>query len=121
MPAVRIAGAPSPLTDGTHDAMDLGLADTSQEPAPGAASLWLVGFAKLIRPISIGALMAIPTVGPAVVGIVAFFSPSRAMAMVQASTGFLQALPTDIVLMIATLATGYGVARSFDKLKKTEP
>jgi len=92
---------------GALDAIDLG------EGAPA----WLVATARLIRPLSVGALMAIPTVGTATIGAVALFSRERALAMSEASVAFLQGLPTDIILLIGTLATGYGVSRSIEKLK----
>lgn len=138
-PPLRSQGVPSPLDIGSH--IDDGLpppipygsataeamsAATLGPIAPltaiaadldeaGGAPAWMVATAKLIRPLSVGALMAIPTIGAAAVGFVALFSRDRAMAMVEASGAFLNAIPTDIVLLIGTIATGYGVARSLDK------
>ena len=132
----RLAGEPSPFEAGAHvtvplrpeiafdpvaagvpelqdafasiDTIDLG------EQAPG----WLVSAAKLIRPLSVGALMAIPTVGAGSVGLVAMIAPARGEAMARASVLFLQGLPLDVVVLIGTLATGYGFARSVEKLKR---
>ena len=138
-PTLRLDGSPSPLVAGSHiddglppptpyseaaaeqmSAATLGpitpLAAIAADPdETGGAPAWMVATAKLIRPLSVGALMAIPTIGAAAVGFVALFSRDRAMAMVEASGAFLNAIPTDIVLLIGTIATGYGVARSLDK------
>lgn len=80
------------------------------------APAWLGAMAKLIRPLCVGALMAIPTIGAASVGLVAIFSPSRALAMAEASTRFLGGIPGEIVALIAFLAGGYTVARSAEKI-----
>lgn len=134
----RDNGAPSPLAAGTADddglvppfAFDAVAAgqpelSTLEQAFQGvdtidlgaAAPAWLGALARLIRPLSVGALMAIPTVGAATVGAVAAFDPARGMAMAAASTAFLAGLPLDIVLLIGTLATGYGFARSFEKVR----
>lgn len=131
----RTSGAPSPIADGTHD--DSGLPPSIPFAAGGGqtelddaaflqidrvdlgagAPTWLVAAARLIRPLSVGALMAIPTLGAATIGLVAMFDRTRAMAMADASVAFLAGLPTDIVLLIGTLGTGYGFARSIEKLR----
>ena len=61
--------------------------------------------------------MAIPTIGAATVGLVAAASPTRAMAMVAASTAFLAGIPADVLLLIGTLATGYGLAKTFERVR----
>lgn len=81
-----------------------------------AAPTWLATAAKLIRPLCVGALMAIPTIGSATVGAVAFFNPTAAEAMAHASTAFLQGIPGEIVLLIGGLAGGYTLARSVEKV-----
>jgi hypothetical protein len=100
-----------PATGGAMnlDAIDLG----------DAAPKWLSAAARLIRPLSVGALMAIPTLGTASVGIVAMFDEHRGMAMARASITFLGGLPGEIVILIGALATGYGVARTVEKLKQS--
>lgn len=124
------------MLDGTHD--DTGLAPPIpfDPPAAGApvlgedcfqsidavdlgadAPAWLTSLTRMIRPISVGALMAIPTVGAATVGLVAAFDAPRGLAMAAASVAFLQGLPVDIVILIGTLATGYGFAKSIERIK----
>lgn len=132
----RVDGEPSPFSLATHDDADLrpaipfDVATASPRPvldmldaeirAAGAeASPGLSRVTGLIRPICVGALMAIPTVGTATVGLVAMFSERRAMAMVRASTAFLAGIPSEIVLLIGALATGYGVAKSIERIKGT--
>lgn len=134
-PTLRDQGSPSPIEAGTHDpaglpppiafdpAMaeglrlggDLGGLDTL-DLGPGAPP-WMTALARSIRPLCVGALMAIPTLGAASVGLVAIVSPSAATAMVAASTGFLAGIPTDIVVLIGTLASGYGLAKSVERLR----
>lgn len=134
-PSLRDQGSPSPFEAGTHDpaglpppiafdpAMaeglrlgdDLGGLDTL-DLGPGAPP-WMTALARSIRPLCVGALMAIPTLGAASVGLVAVVSPSAATAMVAASTGFLAGIPTDIVVLIGTLASGYGLAKSVERLR----
>lgn len=82
----------------------------------GEAPAWLGATAKLIRPLCVGALMAIPTVGAASVGLVAIFSPATALGMSEASTRFLAGIPGDIVALIGFLAGGYTIARSAEKI-----
>lgn len=131
IPPMRIAGAPSPLADGTHDDADLtpaipykGGGASEGHPLSGdpfdigrSAPPWLATLARLIRPLSIGALMAIPTVGSATVGVVAMIDPIKSMAMVAASTAFLRGIPIEIIVLIGTLATGYGFAKTIERLK----
>lgn len=126
----RVAGYPSPIVAGTHD--DSGLPASPDAPegylphVDAAADLfdlgatapeWLATLARLIRPLCVGALMAIPTCGAATVGVVAFFSRDRALAMAEASSAFLRGIPIEIVTMIGVLATGYGFARTVEKLR----
>lgn len=135
MTALRSAGEPSPLAAGTHD--DAGLPptiafDPDQAGTPelvpaaldtfaveGAAPLpgWLTSVTRMIRPICVGALMAIPTAGAATVGTVALFDHAAAMHAVEASTGFLAGIPGDIVLLIGALATGYSLSKTVERLK----
>lgn len=82
----------------------------------GEAPAWLGATAKLIRPLCVGALMAIPTVGAASVGVVAMFSPATGLGMAEASTRFLAGIPGDIVALIGFLAGGYTLARSAEKI-----
>lgn len=77
---------------------------------------WLVATAKLIRPLCVGALMAIPTAGAATIGIAAIFSERTAFAMADASTRFLAGIPGEIVTLIGFLAGGYTIARSAEKI-----
>jgi len=132
-----LPAAPSPLLLDTHDdtglrpaiAFDPAVAGVPELPdAPAfqsidavdlgdAAPAWLSAAARLIRPLSVGALLAIPTVGAASVGLVALVDEARGMAMARASVAFLAGLPTDIVILIGTLATGYGFAKSIERLK----
>lgn len=134
-PPLRDNGSPSPFEAGTHDpaglpppiafdpAMaeglrlsgDMGNLDTL-DLGPGAPA-WMTALARSIRPLCVGALMAIPTLGAASVGLVAIVSPGAATAMVRASTGFLAGIPTDIVVLIGTLASGYGLAKSIERLR----
>lgn len=139
-PAFRTAGTPSPLATGTHDDDRLAPAipfdaDRAGAPEPigvmalageivdlGAdAPRWLTFALRSIRPLCIGALMAIPTVGAASVGTVALFSPARADAMVIASTAFLRGIPADVLILIGTLASGYGLAKTVERLRGTRP
>lgn len=134
-PPLRDNGSPSPFEDGTHDpaglpppiAFDQALADglrlggeigslDTLDLGPGAPS-WMTALARSIRPLCVGALMMIPTAGAASVGLVAMVSPRAAAAMVAASTAFLAGIPTDIVLLIGTLASGYGLAKSVERLR----
>ncbi|WP_454280195.1 hypothetical protein [Sphingomonas sp. Marseille-Q8236] len=133
-PSLRDNGSPSPIEAGTHDpaglpppipfdqatAEGLRLAGTTSIDAldlgPDAPA-WMTALARSIRPLCVGALMAIPTAGAASVGLVAMVSPRAAAAMVAASTAFLAGIPTDIVLLIGTLASGYGLAKSIEKVR----
>lgn len=126
---------PSPLDRGTHDDATLRAAIPFDPAAAGAPELgtlvlgepidlgegappWLTYTLRSIRPVCIGALMAIPTLGAASVGLVAMASPARAMAMATASTAFLAGIPGEIVLLIGTLATGYGLAKTLENLRR---
>lgn len=132
-PTLREGGLPSPLHEGTFEADGLvppfpfeaavagqpELGEVMLDPfllgdgAPG----WMSSAARAIRPLCIGALMAIPTIGAATVGTVALFSGPAAERMVRASIGFLGGLPTDIMVLIGVLSTGYGFARTVEKLR----
>ncbi|WP_343526959.1 hypothetical protein [Sphingomonas sp.] len=134
-PPLRDNGSPSPFEAGTHEAVglpppitfdpalaeglrlggDLGGLDTL-DLGPGAPP-WMTALARSIRPLCVGALMAIPTLGAFSVGLVAIVSPRAAAAMVAASTAFLAGIPTDIVVLIGTLASGYGLAKSVERLR----
>lgn len=136
-PPLRIAGEPSPILFGTHDDTALGppiafdpavagkpelpdgpafdpFALTDPETLPG----WLVATTRMIRPICVGALMAIPTLGAATVGMVAMVDRDHAMAAVAASTAFLAGIPGDIVVLIGVLATGYSVSKTVERVKR---
>ncbi|MDQ1229261.1 hypothetical protein [Sphingomonas sp. SORGH_AS_0879] len=135
-PPLRDNGSPSPFETGTHDAaglppaiaFDPAMADGLRlgvevpggldmlDLGPGAPA-WMTALARSIRPLCVGALMAIPTAGAASVGLVAMVSPRAAAAMVAASTAFLAGIPTDIVVLIGTLASGYGLAKSVERLR----
>lgn len=78
---------------------------------------WLAWPTGLIRPLCVGALMAIPTLGAATVGTVAAFDEARAQAMVRVTTSFLIGIPTDITVLIGALAGGYALAKSVEKIK----
>lgn len=134
-PPLRDNGSPSPFEAGTHDpaglpppipfdadlaaglrlGVDVGSLETL-DLGPGAPP-WMTALARSIRPLCVGALMAIPTIGAASVGLVAMVSPSAANAMVKASTEFLAGIPTDIVVLIGTLASGYTLAKSVERLR----
>lgn len=135
-PALRIAGEPSPIVFGTHDDTALGppipfdpaLAGEPELPEPvpfdpfavtdETLPAWLVATTRMIRPICVGALMAIPTLGAATVGLVAMVDRDRAMAAVAASTAFLAGIPGDIVVLIGVLATGYSVSKTVERVKR---
>lgn len=82
---------------------------------------WMIATARLVRPLCVGALMAIPTVGAASVGLVAAFSRARAMDMADASTAFLSRLPDGVLWLIGSLATGYTFAKSVERLRGGPP
>lgn len=107
-PGAAIAGQGALATKGLLPEGDIDLG--------GQAPAWLGATAKLIRPLCVGALMAIPTVGAASVGIVAIFSSTTALGMAEASTRFLAGIPGDIVTLIGFLAGGYTIARSAEKI-----
>lgn len=131
---LRDNGSPSPFDGGTHDSAGLpppipfdqatadglrlgsAVAIDTLDLGPDAPA-WMTALARSIRPLCVGALMAIPTAGAASVGLVAMVSPRTAAAMVAASTAFLAGIPTDIVVLIGTLASGYGLARSIEKVR----
>ena len=102
---------PSPL-DPAPEAAD-GLTQAELAGAPS----WLIATARLVRPLCVGALMAIPTVGAASIGLVAMVSRSTAMAMADASISFLSRLPDGVLVLIGSLATGYGLAKSVERLR----
>lgn len=135
---LRLAGEPSPLAGATH--VDDGLPPPIAFDAAAAGSPvlpraisdsysgevvdlgdgappWLTFTLRSIRPVCVGALMAIPTVGAATVGLVALVSPLRAMAMVAASTAFLNGIPAEVLVLIGTLATGYGLAKTVERIR----
>lgn len=135
----RVNGEPSPIDGGAGAPPPPMVADAPADGAPWSAAAiaahgsfasphddaadlnveapaWLGATAKLIRPLCVGALMAIPTVGAASVGIAAMFSPATGLAMAEASTRFLAGIPGDIVALIGFLAGGYTVARSAEKI-----
>ncbi len=132
-PPLRDNGSPSPFDGGTHDpaclpppipfdqatADGLRLSVNSLDAIDlgAGAPAWMTALARSIRPLCVGALMAIPTAGAASVGLVAMVSPRAAAAMVAASTAFLAGIPTDIVVLIGTLASGYGLAKSIERLR----
>lgn len=139
-PVTRTGGEPSPFAAGTHE--DAGLRPpiafdpdrvAAAEPIGAMAQagamvdlgegapLWLTYALRAIRPLCIGALMAIPTVGAATVGAVALFSAPRADAMVAASTAFLRGIPPEVLMLIGTLASGYGLAKTVERLRGTRP
>ncbi len=132
-PTLRTLGHPSPIADGTHIAAALPEAIPFDPASAGPPELSgtiaatldpfdvqglsprLTAIARMIRPLCVGALMAIPTLGPATVGLVAIAAPERAMAMAAASTRFLAGIPGDIVALIGFLAGGYGLAKTIEK------
>jgi hypothetical protein len=135
-PTLRVAGEPSPLLAGTHDDLSLRPAIPFDQAVGGVPELsdvapldpfdlkdtgglpgWLVAATRMIRPLCVGALMAIPTLGAASVGVVALFNRTAAMNAVEASTAFLAGIPGDIVLLIGALATGYSLAKTIERLR----
>lgn len=139
-PTLRDNGYPSPLEAGTHASptgehlpepipFDPAQAGTPELPPrdlgdpfaldPVGMPPKLVQAARLIRPLSVAALMAIPTVGAAVVGLVAAVAPDRALVMAEASTRFLSGIPGDIVALIGFLAGGYGLAKTIERRRGT--
>ena len=91
-PSLRDNGSPSPFAAGTHDpaglpppiAFDPAMANglrlgaglgglDTLELGPGAPA-WMTALARWIRPLCVGALMAIPILGAASVGLVAIVS-----------------------------------------------
>lgn len=103
----------------TGTALDYGQAAQEGEAIDlgAGAPPWLTYALRSIRPVCVGALMAIPTLGSLSVGLVAIVSPSRAMAMVAASTAYLAGIPGEIVILIGTLATGYTVAKTVERIQ----
>lgn len=136
-PPLRTAGLPSPIDSGTHadaslpppipfDPAAAGRPELA-EPVPfdpfalgdpQALPGWLVAATRMIRPICVGALMAIPTLGAATVGLVAIVDARAAMHAVAASTTFLAGIPGDIVVLIGVLASGYSLSKTVERLKR---
>ena len=106
-----VAGSPAARASG--DWIDADIATLS---APIEAPGWLGTATGLIRPICVGALMAIPTLGAATVGAVALLDGGAADRMTRASTAFLGGLPDGVLWLIGALAGGYTVARTTEKL-----
>lgn len=137
-PDLRLPAGASPLVAGTADDADLpppipfdpaqaaelgasgsvmlgGLLGDPLSAPPGTPA-WLGAVTGLIRPICVGALMAIPTAGAATVGLVALVSGEAADRMVRASTAFLGGIPDSVLLLIGTLAGGYTIAKTAEKV-----
>jgi hypothetical protein len=136
-PDLRLPSGVSPLTAGTAD-------DTSLPPpipfdqeqarllaqgttvldgivsdpfsVPTGTPAWLGAVTGLIRPICVGALMAIPTVGAATIGAVAMVSGEAADRMAKASVAFLGGIPDGVLILIGTLAGGYTAAKTAERL-----
>jgi hypothetical protein len=50
-------------------------------------------------------------------GVVSAYSPETALAVASGFKAWLQAIPTELYLLFGTVMTGYGVARTVEKVK----
>ncbi len=88
-----------------YDKLDLG---------KGVLPPWVNQTVALARPAVAAMTAAIPAAGAFAVGIVAFFSPARGMAMAEASTSFLSKIPEAGWLAIGSITIGYTVAKTVE-------
>ena len=85
--------------------------------AKGDLPPWINQAVAIARPAVAAMTAAIPAFGAASVGIVAFFSESRAMAMANASTKFLRDIPDAGWVAIASITLGYTAAKTIEARK----
>lgn len=72
---------------------------------------------RLVRPLSVGALIAVPTLGAAACGATAMFDTDTALGMARASTLFLQGIPGEVYMLVGFFGGGYGLAKTVERLK----
>jgi hypothetical protein len=87
----------------------------------GVLPPWVEHAVALTRPFGVAALVLIPTLGAASVGIVASWAPQSAMQMAETSTAFLQGIPDALYGLIGAVALGYSAAKSFEVVKAPPP
>lgn len=91
--------------------------DLSRGELPG----WLNNLVALTRPLALTMTVAIPSMGAFSVGIVATLWPKTAMAMVDASTKFLQGIPDAGWGAIVAIALGYTASKTAEVIKAPAP
>lgn len=82
--------------------------------AKGELPPWVNQAVALARPAVAAMTAAIPALGAAVVGFVAFFSPERGMAMAEASTSFLSKIPDAAWGAIGAITIAYTAAKTVE-------
>lgn len=82
---------------------------------------WVDHAVALTRPFGVAALVLIPTLGAATVGLVAGRWPVAAMNMVEASTAFLKGIPDGLYTLIGAVALGYSAAKTVEVVKAPPP
>jgi hypothetical protein len=78
---------------------------------------WLAVVLRLVRPLSVGALLAIPTIGAATCGAASVIDLETGLGMARASTAFLQGIPGEVYMLIGFFGGGYGLARTVERLR----
>lgn len=83
---------------------------------------WVDNLVTVTRPLAVNALIAIPTLGAMMVGVVAgVFGEDKAMAMANASVAFLQGIPDALYALIGGTFLGYAGAKTTEAIKAPKP
>ena len=91
--------------------------DLSHGELPG----WINNLVALTRPVALTMTVAMPPLGAATVGLVAFKYPQTAMAMARASSTFLQGIPTEGWAAVTAIALGYTASKTAEVIKAKAP
>lgn len=123
--------APEPAPAGREQPSAASTTPASAAPAAGSAPalserdiwdtagcpLWLASLLRLVRPMTVGALLAVPTLGAAACGLTALVDVDTGVGMANASTLFLQGIPGEVYMLIGFFGGGYGLARTVERLR----
>jgi hypothetical protein len=88
---------------------------------PSELPRWLRVFVAVTRPLGVNLIIAIPTVGPFTVAMVAAFDPAIAASMTSVSVEFLRGIPEAAWWTISAITGAFTVSKSAEVMRAIGP
>jgi hypothetical protein len=101
--------------------VEIGMKSLFEGVEPHELPKWLRVFVAVTRPLGVNMIIAIPTVGPFAVAVVAMFDPAIATAMTTVSIEFLRGIPEEAWWTIAAVTGAFTFSKSAEVIKAIGP